>query len=281
MILDGKQIAADIKKRIQNKIASNNYKIGLAFILVGEHAPSLSYVKMKKKACLEVGIESKIVKLTEPNQAELLNVIENLNQDPSIHGILLQQPLAKPLNEQILVEAINPNKDVDGFHPLNQGRVIISDPSGFTPCTPMGIIEILKASNIETQSKHVVILGRSNIVSKPLANLLLQKGPFGNATVTIAHSKTKNLKKITQQADILITAIGKSNFVTEDMIKENTVVIDVGINRLESNKIVGDVDFETVSKKCSGITPVPGGVGPMTIACLLLNTLKSYELMNP
>jgi methylenetetrahydrofolate dehydrogenase (NADP+) / methenyltetrahydrofolate cyclohydrolase len=278
MILDGKKIAQKLRDKISEEIAENNYKITLAFILVGDHPPSKSYVSMKKKACLEVGITSKIISLEEPSEKELLDLIDSLNKDKNIHGILLQQPLPPYLLDEHFLEVIDAAKDVDGFHPINQGKVILSDPTGFTPCTPLGIIEILKDAKITTSGKHIVILGRSNIVSKPLANLLLQKGDYGDATVTVAHSKTKNLEEITKQADILIAAVGRDHFVSKEMIKDGAVVIDVGINRIASNKIVGDVDFQAVQDRASSITPVPGGVGPMTIASLLANTLKAFKI---
>ena len=278
MILDGKKIAQEIRKKLCNEISTLNCEIGLAFILVGTHAPSKSYVSMKQKACQEVGINSKIYSIENAEKSEVLDLISSLNKDKKTHGILLQQPLPHPLIQDDFLEAIDPKKDVDGLHPVNQGKVVLSDKTGFTPCTPMGILKILQEYHIKTEGKHVVILGRSNIVAKPLANLLLQKGPFGNATVTVAHSSTKNLKAITTQGDILIAAVGKQNFVAEDMVKDNAIVIDVGINRTQEHKIVGDVAFTSVEKKASYITPVPGGVGPMTIVSLLENTLKCYKL---
>lgn len=277
MMIDGKALSGKIKKDLKEKISKlKDKKPGLSFILVGFDEASQSYVKMKKKACSEIGFHSEVHQLDESiSEKELLSLIHKCNKDSKIHGILVQQPLPSHIDTSKVTEAIDPKKDVDGFHPINIGKLLLGQKDGFFPCTPYGILKLLEEAKIETASKHVVILGRSNIVGKPLAALLMQKEHYGNATVTVAHSKTKDLKQLCKTADILIAAIGKPHFVTADMVKENAIVIDVGINR-QKNKIVGDVDFESVSKKCAKITPVPGGVGPMTIAMLLQNTYESF-----
>ncbi len=241
-------------------------------MVVGENPASQIYVQNKKLACEKVGIKSVSHELKEDVQEqELIQLINKLNSDKEIHGILVQLPLPAHIDENKIINAINPEKDVDGFHPLNIGKMMLGLKT-LLPCTPSGIIEILKRSSIQIEGKHVVMVGRSNIVGKPVAQLLLNK----NATITICHSKTKNLKEITRQADILVVALGKAKFIKKDMIKDKVIIIDVGINRLENNKICGDVDFENVKNKASLITPVPGGVGPMTIAMLLKNTLEAY-----
>lgn len=277
-LINGKEIAKKIREELKKQIdLLKNRKPGLAFILVGEDIPSQTYVRMKKKACLEIGIHSETLKLPEStSEKELLFHIHTLNQNENIDGILVQQPLPKHLSESKIVEAILPQKDVDGFHPINIGKLLLGGTDGLSPCTPLGVIELLKSCKIDPSGQHVVIIGRSNIVGKPLAALLIQKKPYANATVTLAHSQTKNLENICQKADILIAAIGKPHFIKPNFIKEGAIVIDVGINRV-NDKIVGDVDFETVKNKTSVITPVPGGVGPMTIAMLLSNTLLSYQ----
>jgi methylenetetrahydrofolate dehydrogenase (NADP+) / methenyltetrahydrofolate cyclohydrolase len=286
ILIDGKKIAAEIKEEIKNKISDlvNEGKNipGLVTILVGDDPGSLIYVNNKEKACKEVGMRSVSEKLNaDTNQQDLLDLISSYNNNKDYHGILIQLPLPKHINEDKVIEAISPKKDVDGFHPISIGNLVLGKDT-FISCTPAGIQELLKRYNIETSGKHVVVLGRSNIVGKPVANLLMQKNKYANAVVTVCHSATKDLAQFTRTADILIAAIGKPHFVKEDMVKEGVVVIDVGINRIKDDthpngsKVVGDVDFPNVSKKASYITPVPGGVGLMTIAMLLQNTYKAY-----
>lgn len=281
MIIDGKKIAQSIHEELKEKISKlKDKKPGLAFILIGDNPASHAYVRMKKKGCAEVGIYSETYSLKESvSEDELLKLIIKCNNNPNIHGILVQQPLPSHLSEKKVIETIDPNKDVDGFHPINVGKALLGQEDGFLPCTPFGIITLLEKAHIDVEGKHVVIIGRSNIVGKPLAAMLVQKKKHCNATVTIVHSQTKNLYELCKMADILIAAIGKPGFVTKEMIKENAIVIDVGINAIEDHgkrRLVGDVDFENVSKRCSKITPVPGGVGPMTIAMLLYNTYLSF-----
>lgn len=275
-LIDGKAIAKKIREELKieiDKISGRNP--GLAFILIGEDPASKAYVQMKKKGCLEVGIHSETLRLPEDiKQEDLLKEINRLNNDPNIDGILIQQPFPKHISTAKLVEAINPSKDVDGFHPTNLGRLLLGTNRGFAACTPLGIMKMIERSGIITDGMEAVVIGRSNIVGKPLAALLVQKGV--NATVTIAHSRTKNLKEVCKRADLLIAAIGHPHFVTVDMVKPGAVVIDVGINRTDQG-LVGDVDFENVKDVASAITPVPGGVGPMTIATLLTNTYESYK----
>ncbi|MCK5076087.1 MAG: bifunctional methylenetetrahydrofolate dehydrogenase/methenyltetrahydrofolate cyclohydrolase FolD, partial [Calditrichia bacterium] len=255
-------------------------------IIVGEDPASKVYVKSKEKACEKVGMASKVDRLPDTfSEIELLELINKYNKDPEVNGILVQLPLPSHIDEQKVIEKIDPIKDVDCFHPYNVGRLSLGTPV-FYPATPAGVIEILKYYNIETSGKNLVIIGRSNIVGKPLANMLVQKADFANATVTIAHSRTKNLKEVARQADILIAAIGKPEFVKADMVKQDAVVIDVGVNRVEDEtrekgyRLAGDVDFGEVNKVASAITPVPGGVGPMTITMLLQNTLKAFKVQN-
>ncbi|MEX0961546.1 MAG: bifunctional 5,10-methylenetetrahydrofolate dehydrogenase/5,10-methenyltetrahydrofolate cyclohydrolase [Simkaniaceae bacterium] len=279
--LDGSVCASHILEKLKKTLSQlKGRPPTLAFVLVGHDEGSKIYVKMKQKRAIEVGIDSKIIAL-ESNISEeaLLLEIKKLNDDPLIDGFLVQQPLPSHISLDKVVLATNPSKDVDGFHPFNQGKLLLGQEDGFISCTPLGIRTLLEHYHIRTESRHVVILGRSSIVGKPLAALLLKRGPFGDATVTIAHSKTKNLSDLTQQADILVAAIGSSRFVKASMIKEGAVVIDVGINR-EGKRLFGDVDFEEVAPKTSAITPVPKGVGPMTIAMLLQNTYKSYLCRN-
>lgn len=278
MDIDGKEIAKHYKNLIRLEIEKHSYKPRLAFILVGQDMGSQTYVRMKGLACTEVGIDSLKIQLPESiSEKELLLQIETFNLDHSIDGILVQMPLPRHINEQTILSSIDPAKDVDGFHPINLGKMLIGDPTAFLPCTPHGILKLLEATKIDTEGKHVVIIGRSNIVGKPLANLLIQKrAKTGNATVTIAHSHTQHLAQLCRTADILIAAMGKPLFITKDMVKPGAIVIDVGINRV-NGKIVGDVDYENVAPLASFITPVPGGVGPMTIAMLLFNTLKSHK----
>jgi methylenetetrahydrofolate dehydrogenase (NADP+)/methenyltetrahydrofolate cyclohydrolase len=284
-IIDGKQVAADIRAELRQKIEKlkNKYnKIpGLVTILVGDNRASKVYINMKSKACKEIGMLSKIELMDEnTTEEELLAVVDSYNQNPDFHGILVQLPLPGHINEDRVIERILPAKDVDGFHPVSMGNLVIGKET-FYPCTPFGIVELLKRYNIETKGKHVVVVGRSNIVGKPIANMLLQKKPNANAVVTICHSAAGDLAHYTRQADILIAAIGRAQFITEDMVKEGAVVIDVGINHIDDPstekgyRIVGDVDFDNVAEKASFITPVPKGVGPMTIAMLLNNTYLS------
>jgi len=278
MDIDGKAIAKSYRNKIRKEIEENNFSPRLAFILVGEEMASQTYVRMKGKASAEVGIGSIKIQLPELiSEKALLNEIDQLNKDPLVDGILVQMPLPKHIDEKKIISFIDPSKDVDGFHPNNLGKMLIGDSDCFIPCTPLGILKLLEASNIDTNGKNVVVVGRSNIVGKPIANLLFQKrNQTGNATVTIAHSRTKNLKELCQKADILIAAIGQAKFITKEMVKNQAVVIDVGINRI-GKTLVGDVDYNNVASNCSFITPVPGGVGPMTIAMLLYNTLQSHK----
>jgi len=285
-IIDGKKISteilAEVKLATEKLKRERNITPGLAFIIVGENPASLSYVKSKGKACDEMGFFSLTEKLpAETSEEHLLHLIERLNRSEKIHGILVQLPLPKHISEEKIIEAIDFRKDVDGFHPVNIGKLVAGQKC-FLPCTPAGIYELLVRSKIETSGKHVVVVGRSNIVGKPIANILLQKHS-GNSIVTIVHTGANDISYFTKQADILIAAIGKANFITKEMVKQNAVVIDVGINRVEDStaksgyKIVGDVDFENVKNIASAITPVPGGVGPMTIAMLMKNTLEAAK----
>ena len=277
-LIDGRHTAKKIERELKRQVGTFTRPPGLAFILVGNNPASKTYVKMKKKKCQEIGIFSLDHELPENvTEHELLHLIEKLNQDHTIDGILVQLPLPKHLTSSKIMESISPDKDVDGFHPLNVGRLLLGENPPFLPCTPLGICKLLKAYHISPEGKHVVILGRSNIVGKPLSAMLMQKKEGCNATVTLAHSLTENLEAITQSADILVAAIGSAHFVKPYMIKKGCAIIDVGINRL-GDKIVGDVDFDLIAPLASHITPVPGGVGPMTIAMLMENTVKSYTL---
>ncbi len=275
-LIDGKSIASKIRGEIAvevNRLKAQGIIPGLAVILVGDNAASRVYVSMKEKACLDVGIYSDEYKLPEKiDEKELLNLIDRLNKNKEIHGILVQLPLPQHINEAKIVEAIAPDKDVDGFHPYNVGRLITGKPL-FQPCTPYGIMVMLKESGIDLSGKEVVVVGRSNIVGKPVALMCLHQ----NATVTLCHSKTKNLPEKIGMADILIAAVGKPEMIKGEWVKEGAVVIDVGVNRLHDGKLVGDVEFSVASKRASYITPVPGGVGPMTITMLLFNTLQSAK----
>ncbi len=277
-LIDGKKIAKEIQETLRQEIAkAKKRKPGLAFILIGEDPPSQTYVAMKKKGCQQVGIHSEVLSLpADITQKALIAEIERLNQADHIDGILVQQPFPKQIDAAAIIEAIDPSKDVDGFHPINMGKLLLGVTGGFVACTPLGIATLLEKSGIETGGKHVVIVGRSNIVGKPLAALLMQKKKGANATVTIAHSGTQNLQALCQQADILVAALGTPHFINADMAKKGAVVIDVGINRT-SKGLAGDVDFDNVKEIASAITPVPGGVGPMTIAMLLSNTYESYK----
>lgn len=277
-IIDGKAISAAVKERVKKGVGELNQQgitVGLAVIIVGEDPASKVYVANKKKACEALGIISEEYALPESTtEAELLSLIKELNAKKSINGILCQLPLPRHLDEKLIINSILPEKDVDAFHPHNVGRIMIGD-YDFVPCTPAGIMEMLKYEIIEVEGKTCVVIGRSNIVGKPMGMLLLHK----NGTVTICHSRTKNLKEVCRSADILVAAVGKAGFVTPDMVKEGAVVIDVGMNR-ENGKLCGDVDYEAVKDKTSAITPVPGGVGPMTIAMLMQNTLTAAKKQN-
>ncbi|MEN9344422.1 MAG: bifunctional protein folD [Chlamydiota bacterium] len=277
-LIDGTLIAQKITLKIKEAVASiKGRKPGLAFILVGNNPSSQSYIRAKKKKCAEVGIVSFDYEFSETiSEKELIEQIEMLNKNPAIDGILLQLPLPEHIDPMRATEAIDPEKDVDGFHPLNVGKLYLGRKDTFIPCTPLGVHILLKEAQVPLSGQHVVIVGRSSIVGKPLAALLMQKEPYCNATVTVAHSMTKNLDAVCASADVLIAAIGHPLFIQPHMVKKGAVVIDVGINRVEG-RIVGDVDFAKVAPLCKAITPVPKGVGPMTIAMLLSNTLLSYE----
>ncbi|EAJ8707254.1 bifunctional methylenetetrahydrofolate dehydrogenase/methenyltetrahydrofolate cyclohydrolase FolD [Campylobacter jejuni] len=276
-LLDGKALSAKIKEELKEKnqfLKSKGIESCLAVILVGDNPASQTYVKSKAKACEECGIKSLVYHLNEnTTQNELLALINTLNHDDSVHGILVQLPLPDHICKDLILESIISSKDVDGFHPINVGYLNLGLESGFLPCTPLGVMKLLKAYKIDLEGKDAVIIGASNIVGRPMATMLLNSG----ATVSVCHIKTKDLSLYTRQADLIIVAAGCVNLLRSDMVKEGVIVVDVGINRLESGKIVGDVDFEEVSKKSSYITPVPGGVGPMTIAMLLENTVKSAK----
>ena len=282
-IIDGKEVAAKLRKEIAAKVeawvASGHRAPHLVAILVGNDGASQTYVGHKEKCCAEVGFRSTVLRLDEAiSEAYLLGEIAKLNNDPDVDGFIVQLPLPKHISEQKVIEAINPRKDVDGFHPVNTGRMISGLPS-YLPATPDGILELLKHYDIETSGKNCVVIGRSNIVGRPIANLLSQKG--WDCTVTMCHSRTKNLKEVVREADIIIAALGQAEFVTADMVKDGAVIVDVGITRVKSDKtksglkLLGDVKFDEVAPKCSYITPVPGGVGPMTIISLMKNTLKA------
>lgn len=284
-IIDGKKVAteirAELKAKVQELKSSRGITPGLAVILVGEDPASQSYVTAKEKACAEIGIYSDDNRLpADTTQAELLALIAQKNADPRIHGVLVQLPLPKHINTDAVIAAIAPEKDVDGFSPVSLGKLMLGQPT-FLSCTPHGIVQLLMRSGVKLAGAHVVVVGRSNIVGKPVANLLFQKAAYGNATVTICHSRTPNLAEYTRQADVLIAAVGHAHTITAEMVKPGAVVIDVGVNRMEDPaatkgyRLKGDVDFEAVSQVASKITPVPGGVGPMTITMLLYNTVQS------
>ncbi|MBT8045617.1 MAG: bifunctional methylenetetrahydrofolate dehydrogenase/methenyltetrahydrofolate cyclohydrolase FolD [Pontiella sp.] len=288
-IIDGKQIAADIREELKAEVAGLKEKgivPGLGVILVGDDPASQSYVSAKEKACENIGIYSDDNRLpADTTEEDLLALVNRMNDDPKINGILVQLPLPKHINESAVLLAVNPDKDVDGFHPMSVGKMMIGEET-FLPCTPHGVVQMLIRSGVETSGAHVVVVGRSNIVGKPVANMLLQKKEGANATVTLCHTRTKDLGYHTRQADIIIAASGWPNTVTADMVKESAVVIDVGVNRVEDAsrergyRLVGDVDFDAVKEKASMITPVPGGVGPMTITMLLYNTVVSAKRAN-
>lgn len=276
-IIDGKRISAEIKEELKEEVAAlkaEGKEIALAVIQVGEDPASSVYVRNKKRACEYIGIESISYEIPEEtSQEELLEIINRCNKDPKINGILVQLPLPKHMNEDEILLAIDPKKDVDGFHPVSVGNMMIGE-EGFLPCTPAGVIQLLKRSQIEIEGKECVVLGRSNIVGKPMAMLLLRE----NGTVTVCHSRTKDLKEICKRADILVAAIGKPKYIDDSYVKDGVVVIDVGIHRNENNKLCGDVDYDKVAPKAAAITPVPGGVGPMTIAMLMANCVESKKL---
>jgi len=285
-IIDGKQVAADMRAELKTEVAKlkeQGIVPGLAVVLIGEDPASKSYVTAKERACEEMGIYSNDNRLdADTSQEDLMALVEKLNNDPKINGILVQLPLPKGLNEAQVLLAIDPAKDVDGFHPMNVGKMVVGEKT-FLPCTPHGVLQLLMRSGVTIEGAETVIVGRSNIVGKPLANMLIQKNPTGNATVTVCHTRTKDLSYHTKRADIVIAAAGRPNTVTADMVKDGVVVIDVGVNRVEDAtkkrgyRLVGDVDFEAIKEKASFITPVPGGVGPMTITMLLFNTVESAK----
>ncbi len=285
-IIDGKQVAADMRAELKAeaaKLAEDGIVPGLGVILVGEDPASKSYVTAKERACEEIGIYSDDNRLpADTSQQELIALVKRMNAEAKINGILVQLPLPKHLNEAEVLLTIDPDKDVDGFHPMNVGKMVVGEET-FLPCTPHGVIQLLLRSGVKIEGANVVIVGRSNIVGKPLANMLIQKKPKGNATVTVCHTRTKDLAAHTRRADILIAAAGRPNTITVDMVKDGVVVIDVGVNRVDDPtkkrgyRLVGDVDFENVKEKASLITPVPGGVGPMTITMLLYNTVESAK----
>lgn len=289
-LIDGKAIGQTIRAEVAEAVAAlapRGIVPGLAVVLVGEDPASQVYVRSKGRACREAGMHSETVRLpAETTQAELLAVIDRLNADPAIHGMLVQLPLPPQLDSEQVLRRIDPAKDVDGFHPVNVGKLVLGDPTGFCPATPFGVQQMLLRSGIETEGAHAVVVGRSTIVGRPMANLLLQQGPGGNATVTVCHSRTRNLGDITRTADILVAAIGKPEFLTADMVRPGATVIDVGINRVDDPtrergyRLVGDVAFDAVRQVASAITPVPGGVGPMTIAMLLRNTLQAARAVD-
>ena len=276
VLIDGKKVSGEIRNRLADEIQELKKKTGktpgLATVLVGDDPASAVYVRNKNKICGELGFQSFEQKLSaDTSEEKLLQLVGELNTNKDVHGILVQLPLPDQIDSEKILQAIDPKKDVDGFHPVNVGKLVVGN-ALLTPCTPTGIIALLDRYDIEISGKHAVIIGRSNIVGKPVSMLLLHR----NATITICHSRTQNLEEVTRSADILVAAVGRANFVTDEMVSEGTVVIDVGINRVDG-KLTGDVDFEPVSKKASHITPVPGGVGPMTIALLMENTLKAFK----
>lgn len=278
-IISGKEVSAQVKEQVRlenEQLKSKGIETGLAVVIVGNDPASRVYVNNKKKACETVGFKSFEYALPEETtQEQLLELVEVLNNDQKVNGILVQLPLPKHIDETSIINAISPNKDVDAFHPINVGKIMVGD-YAFLPCTPAGVMELIKSTGMDISGKECVVIGRSNIVGKPMAMLLLHS----NGTVTICHSRTKNLAEVCSKADILVASVGKPNFVTADMVKEGAIVIDVGINRLENGKLCGDVNFTEVEPKASYITPVPGGVGPMTIAMLMRNTLTASKLQH-
>jgi methylenetetrahydrofolate dehydrogenase (NADP+)/methenyltetrahydrofolate cyclohydrolase len=288
-LIDGRAVAEKVYADLRNEIVqlkARGVTPGLAVVLVGDNPASRAYVRSKDKMCRELGLHSvKLELAAATTQEELLARVEELNRDPAIHGILVQSPPPPQIDEAAIVRALDPGKDVDGFHPINVAKLVLGDPSGFVPCTPLGCQRLLLESKIEIAGAHVVVLGRSMIVGKPLALLLMQKNAGGNATVTIVHSRSRNLSEITRSGDILIAAIGQAGFVRQEHLRTGAVVIDVGINRVtDANsergyRLVGDVAFDEVAPKAAAITPVPGGVGPMTIAMLMANTVKACRIV--
>jgi len=286
-IIDGVALGKTIRQEVAEEITrlkARGHAPGLAVVLVGEDPASKAYVGSKEKACLEAGMKSvKIARAATLPEADLLTIVDQLNNDPTIHGILEQLPLPKPINTEKVLLRIDPMKDVDGFHPVNVGKLVIGDPTALRPCTPWGVIQMLIRNGIETRGANAVVVGRSTIVGKPMANLLIQQGPGGDATVTVCHSKTRDLPAVCRGADILIAAIGKAEFVKGNMVKPGAVVIDVGINRVDDPslpkgyRLTGDVAYAECAEVASAITPVPGGVGPMTIAMLMANTLQAMK----
>ena len=286
-LIDGTRIASEIRGDVAertSRLAEVGVRPGLAVVLVGEDPASQVYVRMKTRACEEAGIHTRDIKPdADISQEELLTIVDQLNADATIHGILVQLPLPKHLDEREVTERIDPSKDVDGFHPVNQGRMVQGDPNVFRPATPAGVQELIKRTGVDPCGKHVVIVGRSNIVGMPMSQIMLQKEAGANATVTVAHSRTTNLEEVTRLGEILIVAVGRPEMITGDMVREGAVVIDVGVNRVEDAstdrgyRLVGDVAFDEAGERASWITPVPGGVGPMTIAMLLQNTVTAAE----
>lgn len=271
--IDGKQIAEDVRSELKDEVDAMQAVPGLTVVLVGDDPASQTYVNMKAKACEKLGIRSDVIRMAEDTSEEvLLRQIRELNEDDRVHGILVQLPLPPQISENAVIDTIRPDKDVDGFHPVNVGRLMIGEPA-YVPCTPHGIIEMIERTGTEISGKNAVIIGRSNIVGKPMAMLLMHR----HATVTICHSRTKDMAAKAREADILVAAVGKAHMVTPDFVKPGAVVIDVGMNRLESGKLTGDVDFEAVKEKAGHLTPVPGGVGPMTITMLLKNTVDACK----
>ncbi len=288
-IIDGKQVAEDIRAELKDEVArlkEQGIVPGLGVILVGDDPASRSYVTAKERTCEDLGIFSDDNRLADDaSQEELMALVEKMNADPRINGILVQLPLPKHMDEAAVLMAIDPSKDVDGFHPVNVGKMVVGE-KAFLPCTPNGVVQLLIRSGVKTEGAHVVVVGRSNIVGKPVANMLLQKKDGANATVTICHTRTKDIASFTRQADVVIAAAGRPNTITAEMVKDGVVVIDVGVNRVEDSskkrgyRLVGDVDFDAVKEKASLITPVPGGVGPMTITMLMHNTVQSAKMAN-
>jgi methylenetetrahydrofolate dehydrogenase (NADP+)/methenyltetrahydrofolate cyclohydrolase len=286
-LINGTEIAKKVHEETKQRIATlaaRGVTPGLAVVLVGEDPASIAYVRSKDKRAKELGVNSFKYELpAETTQAELLALIGQLNDNPEVHGILVQSPPPAHIDEAAIVRAIDPRKDVDGFHPVNVAKLALDDPTGFVPCTPLGCQRLLIEAGVKTAGARAVVLGRSMIVGKPMALLLMAKGPGGDATVTVAHSRTRDIAAITREADIIVAAIGRPHYLTADMVRDGAVVIDVGINRVDDllapkgYRIVGDVDFQNVAPKCSAITPVPGGVGPMTIAMLMANTVTAAE----
>ncbi len=278
MILDGKEIAAEIREELKLLCQSlGGRPPGLSVVLVGQDPASHAYVRMKRKACEMVGIKSEVIEMPEDvAETEVLALVDRLNEEEAVDGILVQLPLPDQVSTYKVLHRLDPKKDIDGFHPVNVGKLVLGESDGFVPCTPAGVVEMLARAQVEVAGKEVVIVGRSNIVGKPLAALLMQKHNHCNATVTVAHSRTENLEEVCKRADVLIAAMGRPGFIGPSFVKAGAVVIDVGISR-QGEKLVGDVDFDAVRGKCSMITPVPGGVGPMTVAMLLKNTLKSRQ----